>query len=69
LAQEAVEVRHVIRAIRAANADAGIERPPAWHDVVQVLLDALAARGLKLTRREIAQAWLAMHDHSSRDSD
>ena len=40
--QEIVEVRQVVRAIRAASADAGIEDPPTWHDVVQIVLEALA---------------------------
>jgi hypothetical protein len=29
-----------------------------WHDIVQALLDSLESRGIRLTRQEIAEAWL-----------
>jgi type IV pilus assembly protein PilB len=58
LVQDATEVRHVVKAVRAANADLGIEGAPRWHDVVQVVLDVLHARGMRITRKEIHEAWL-----------
>ena len=58
LVQDATEVRHVVKAVRAANADLGIEGAPRWHDVVQVLLDVLHARGFRITRKEVHEAWL-----------
>lgn len=61
-AQEIVEVRQVVRAIRAASADAGIEEPPTWHDVVQIVLEALAAKGLKLSRKDIAEAYIRVRE-------
>lgn len=57
-AQEATQVRHVVKAVRAANADLGLEAAPRWHDIVQTLLDALEARGVRLTRKEIQDAWI-----------
>jgi type IV pilus assembly protein PilB len=58
LSQDASEVRHIVKTVRAANADLGIEGAPRWHDIVQIMLDALHARGIKLTRKEIHEAWL-----------
>lgn len=52
-------VRHVVKAIRAARAQLPSEDSPRWHDIVQALLDAAEARGVRLTRRELAEAWLA----------
>ncbi len=66
-AQEVVEVRQVVRAIRAASADAGIEGPPTWHDVVQILLEALAVRGVRLTRKDIAEAYIRVRERGSAD--
>jgi hypothetical protein len=59
------EVRHVIRAIRAVNADAGVEDAPKWHDVLQAVLDAAAARGVQLTRKDVAEAWLALRERGT----
>ncbi len=58
---EATEVRHVVKAVRRASADLGLEDAPRWHDVVQTLLDALAVRGVRLTRKEIQEAWAKRH--------
>jgi type IV pilus assembly protein PilB len=68
LAREILEVRHVIKAVRRANADMGIEGSPRWHDIVQVMLDALQSKGVKLTRREIEDAWLRANQPKSDDS-
>lgn len=57
-AQQVAEVRHVIKAVRRANADMGLEGAPRWHDIVQVVLDAVHAKGVKLSRRDIQDAWL-----------
>jgi type IV pilus assembly protein PilB len=57
-AQQVSEVRHVIKAVRRANADMGLEGAPRWHDIVQVVLDAMHAKGVKLSRRDIQDAWL-----------
>jgi|GEM_PF-2673693 len=61
-AQEIVEVRQVVRAIRAASADAGIEDPPTWHDVMQIVLEALTAKGVRLTRKDIAEAYIRVRE-------
>jgi len=58
---EATEVRHVVKAVRSSCADMGIEEPPRWHDVVQALLDALAERSIRLSRKEISEAWARRH--------
>ncbi len=58
---EVTHVRHVIKAVRAACADLGIAEQPRWHDVVQTLVDALAERGVRLSRKEIAEAWARRH--------
>lgn len=58
-AQEIRAVRHVIKAIRSTTEAAGEPQDEVlrWHDIVQTLLDAAAARGVKLTREEIGDAW------------
>jgi type IV pilus assembly protein PilB len=66
--REISEVRHVVKAVRRANADMGVEGSPRWHDIVQVLLDTLQAKGVKLTRREIQDAWLRAKQLKSDDS-
>lgn len=58
---EATEVRHVVKAVRSSCADMGIEEPPRWHDIVQALLDALSERGVRLSRKEVAEAWARRH--------
>jgi type IV pilus assembly protein PilB len=50
-------VRHVVKAIRSARSDKSVEDPLSWHDIVQTLLDALEGRSIRLSRREIADAW------------
>jgi type IV pilus assembly protein PilB len=50
-------VRHVVKAIRTARADLQSEEALRWHDIVQAVIDALEIRGVRLTRREIADAW------------
>lgn len=59
------EVRQVVRAIRSASVDAGVEVPPTWHEVVDVVLQAFAAKGVKLTRKELADAYLRERDPRS----
>ena len=56
--QEVKAVRHVVKAIRSARAGQDNEQALRWHDIVQALLDTIEARGTRLTRTEIAQAWL-----------
>lgn len=51
-------VRHVVKAIRSARTARGSEEPLQWHDIVQSLLDALETRGIKLTQKEVGDAWL-----------
>jgi type IV pilus assembly protein PilB len=68
-AQEATEVRHVVRTIRAVSADAGIEQAPTWHEVAQIILDAARARGTKLTRKDIAEAYLRLRARLPRASE
>jgi hypothetical protein len=63
---DATEVRHVVKAVRRAAADLGLTEAPRWHDVVQVVLDVLASRGVKLTRKEIQEAWAKRHGSSQR---
>lgn len=63
---DATEVRHVVKAVRRAAADLGLAEAPRWHDVVQIVLDVLAARGVKLTRKEIQEAWAKRHGSSER---
>lgn len=55
--QDVRAVRHVVKAIRSARADLQSEDPLRWHDIVQAVLDAVEIRGLRLTRKEIAEAW------------
>ncbi len=64
---EVTLVRHVVKAVRSACADLGIEEHPRWHDVVQALVDALTERGVKLTRKEVAEAWARRHAALPRD--
>jgi hypothetical protein len=51
-------VRHVVKAVSAASAELGTGGPLRWHDIVQALIDAASARGVTLTRKEVADAWL-----------
>ena len=57
----AAQVRHVVKAVRSSCADMGIEEPPRLHDIVQAMLDALSERGVRLSRKEIAEAWARRH--------
>jgi type IV pilus assembly protein PilB len=57
-AQPATQVRHVVKAVSAASIELGNGSPLRWHDIVQALIDAAALRGVTLTRKEIADAWL-----------
>lgn len=50
-------VRHVVKAIRSARGDSASDEPLRWHDVLQTVLHALEARGVQLTRAEVAAAW------------
>jgi hypothetical protein len=56
--QPATHVRHVVKAVSAASVQLGGGTPLRWHDIVQALIDAAAARGVTLTRKEVAEAWL-----------
>ncbi len=58
---EVTEVRHIIKAVRTACADLGIEDVPRWHDIVQAVIDALRERGVRLSRKEISEAWAQRH--------
>jgi type IV pilus assembly protein PilB len=55
-AQQITKVRHVVKAVSAASAELGAG-PLRWHDILQAVLDAAAARGVTLTRTEVADAW------------
>jgi hypothetical protein len=56
--QTATKVRHVVKAVSAASAEAGATAGSLrWHDIVQALIDAAAARGVTLSRKEIGDAW------------
>jgi type IV pilus assembly protein PilB len=55
-AQAITKVRHVVKAVSAASAEIGAG-PLRWHDILQAVLDAAAARGVTLTRNEVAEAW------------
>jgi Type II secretion system (T2SS), protein E, N-terminal domain len=57
--QDVRAVRHIVKAIRAARAELQSEDPLRWHDMIQAVLEALEIRGVRLTRKEIADAWLA----------
>lgn len=59
-------VRHVVKAVSAASAELGSGGPLRWHDIVQALIDAAAARGVTLTRREVAEAWLGAKSSSEK---
>jgi hypothetical protein len=45
-----------VKAVSAASAELGAG-PLRWHDILQAVLDAAAARGVTLTRAEVAEAW------------
>jgi type IV pilus assembly protein PilB len=64
---DATEVRHIVKAVRRAAADLGLAEAPRWHDVVQVVLDVLASRGVKLSRKEIQEAWAKRYGSSERE--
>jgi hypothetical protein len=51
-------VRHLVKAIRSAKTDQGSDDPVKWHDIAQAVLDSLEIRGVRLTRKEVADAWL-----------
>lgn len=57
-APEVRAVRHVIKAIRATRGEGD---PPdealRWHDILQAVIDAAAARGVRLTHDEVSDAW------------
>jgi hypothetical protein len=55
--QDVRAVRHIVKAIRSARAELQSEDPLRWHDIVQAVLDALEIRGVRLTRKEVAEAW------------
>lgn len=56
--QTITKVRHVVKAVSAASAELGANGGALrWHDIVQALLDAAAARGVTLTRKEVGDAW------------
>jgi type IV pilus assembly protein PilB len=57
-APEVRAVRHLVKAVRTARSDLGNDDPLRWHDIVQAVLDSLEIRGIRLTRTEIADAWL-----------
>lgn len=63
--QEITQVRQVVRVIRAASADAGVETAPTWHEVVDILLHALSAKGVRLTRKELAEAYVRVAERRS----
>jgi hypothetical protein len=52
-------VRQLIHALRSSGVSGDGDEPLKWHDVVQVLLDALSARGVRLTARELSEVWLS----------
>jgi hypothetical protein len=55
-AQAITKVRHVVKAVSAASSELGAG-PLRWHDILQAVLDAAAARGVTLTRTEVAAAF------------
>jgi hypothetical protein len=55
-AQAITKVRHVVKAVSAASSELGAG-PLRWHDILQAVLDAAAARGVTLTRNEVAEAF------------
>lgn len=55
-AQAITKVRHVVKAISAASTELNAG-PLRWHDILQAVLDAAAARGVSLSRTEVADAW------------
>ncbi len=58
-APEIRAVRHVIKAIRATRGegDAPADDTLRWHDILQAVIDAAAARGVRLTQDEVSDAW------------
>lgn len=56
--QDVRHVRDVIRAIVAADRERGDDRSPRWEDVVDMLIDLARDRGVLLTRKDVADAWL-----------
>jgi type IV pilus assembly protein PilB len=56
-APEVSAVRHVVKAIRSARTEAAPEEVLRWHDIVQVVLEAFEAKGMRITRQEIGDAW------------
>ena len=56
-AQAITKVRHVVKALSAASTELNSGGPLRWHDILQAVLDAAAARGVTLTRNEVAEAW------------
>ena len=68
-AQTIGNVRHVVKAVSAASADLGTGGPLRWHDIVQALIDAASARGVTLTRKEVADAWLAKKGSEKKPAD
>jgi hypothetical protein len=55
-AQAITKVRHVVKAVSAASSELS-SGPLRWHDILQAVLDAAAARGVTLTRNEVAEAF------------
>ena len=51
-------VRHLVKAVRTAKTESGSEDPVRWHDIAQAILDSLESRGVRLTRKEVADAWM-----------
>ena len=50
-------VRHVIKAIRAAREEGEAADELRWHDILQAVIDAAGARGVRLTQQEVSEAW------------
>jgi type IV pilus assembly protein PilB len=62
----ASKVRHVVKAVSAASAELGAAAGPLrWHDIVQAVIDAAAARGVTLSRKEIGEAWKQARAHEA----
>lgn len=51
-------VRHLVKAVRTAKTESGSDDPVRWHDIAQAILDSLESRGVRLTRKEVADAWI-----------
>jgi hypothetical protein len=66
-AHAASKVRHVVKAVSAASAELGASAGPLrWHDIVQAVIDAAAARGVTLSRKEIGDAWKEARAHEAK---